>query len=146
MIHLNGNGIKNCSVDDLPEEVSTHSAVKSKVGPIVCGGLTPQGRPQENCNRLIISNGSWVQFHPLNTARNDFSMTEINDFIVSIGGAFAWSSFEYINVLNDTKWVKRDMPFNIYNQCSTKINQSTILITGGILNNKVRKNNEILCY
>ena len=72
-------------------------------------------------------------------------MTEINDLLVSIGGDGGSSSFEYISVLNETKWVKRDMPFRIVYHCSTKLNQSTILITGGILNSKASKNKQTLC-
>ena len=142
MTSLDGNGIKNCSIDDLPEEVYGSSAVNSKVGPIVCGGHTIKGN-MKNCHRLIISNGSWEQFHSLNIARSQFSMTEINDLLVSIGDDGGSSSFEYINLLNETKWMKKDMPFDIAYHCSTKINQSKILITGGRLNGPVSKNNQI---
>ena len=145
MIHLNGNGIKNCPVDDLPEEVQKHSAVNSKVGPIVCGGATDKGDTQK-CHRLIIANGSWEKFDPLNIARTFFSMTEINDLLVSIGDAKSSSSYEHINVLNETKWIEKAMPFSIYYHCSTKINQSTILITGGKMNGKVSENNLIICF
>ena len=131
MIQLNGIDIKNCPVDDLPEKVQGHSAVNSEVGPIVCGG--------HKCHRLIISNGSWDRFHPLNIGRHSFSISEINELLVIIGGASRSSSIEYINVLNGTKWIKKDMPFDIYNHCSTKINQTTILMTGGRLNKTVTK-------
>ena len=155
MIHLNENNTMFCPAEDLPDKVVAHSAVNSQVGPIICGGST-RTETSRNCHRLINSNGSWERFHPLNIGRRSFSMTEINDLLVSIGGSDprvnhlhhqATSSLEYINVLNGTKWIKRDMPFSIYSHCSMKINQSTILITGGWNpNGRVSKDNQILCY
>ena len=139
MISLKRDGISSCQISDLPEEIFWHSAANSIIGPIVCGGLHMKSTKTKNCHRLNISNGSWDRFHPLNMARSDFSMTEINDLLVSIGDAKSSSSYEHINVLNETKWIEKAMPFSIYNHCSTKLNQSTILITGGNLNRKVRK-------
>ena len=82
----------------------------------------------------------------MNNVRVSFSMTEINDLLICIGGFGEYSSFEYINVLKGTKWIKRDMHFGIWGHCSAKINQSTILITGGWLDGKVSKSSQILCY
>ena len=150
MININENGIKNCSVDDLPVKLDRHSAVNSKVGPIVCGRNAKSEGITQNCHRLSMSNGSWEPFYPLNITRSDFSMTAINDLLVVIGGFVRGSSsFEYINVLNGTKWIKSDMQFNIHHHCSTKINQTTILIAGGYWNReigdkKVSRNNQIL--
>ena len=64
-------------------------------------------------------------------------MTEVNDLLVSIGGAGAPPSFEVINVQNGTSWIKKELPFSISHHCSTKINETTILITGGVSGGKV---------
>ena len=139
LVHLIGNENNFCTIDDLPEEKEDHAAADSKVGPVVCGGSTITMGRTNNCHRLIATNGSWAQFPRMNKARKLFSMTEMNDLLISIGGYGGLSSFEYINVLTGTKWIERKLPFEITHQCATKINQSTIMLIGGYLNWEVRK-------
>ena len=134
LVHIKEKDINFCPIDDLPEEMKLHAAANSKVGPIVCGGENKNGRSLNNCHRLIATNGSWVQFPSMNKGRNLFSMTEMNDLLISIGGMGGGLSFEYINVLTGKKWIERKLPFYISHQCSTKINQSTIILTGGYQN------------
>ena len=137
MTQLNGQNNASCLIiNDLPNEVAGQ-AVDTKIGPIVCGGRTNSGTTHD-CLRLS-SNGSWSKFPNLNVARWLFSMTEVSDLLVSIGGVGADTSFEIINVQNGTNWVKKELPFKIHGHCSTKINQTTILITGGYLDGKVSK-------
>ena len=134
LTQLNGQNNTSCAIiKDFPFTISTHSAVNSKIGPIVCGGHANNRRTQ-NCHRLS-SDGNWINYHRLNDERDRFSMTEVSDMLVSIGGAGGPTSFEIINLLNGTSWIKRELPFSIYEHCSTKINETTILITGGALQN-----------
>ena len=96
----------------------------------------------KNCYRLI-SNGTWVPFYSLNTARSSLSMIEVGNLLLSIGGALGDGNgyddtFEFIDVVNGKFWIESRLPFKVHSPpdppkpCSTKINQTTILIIGGI--------------
>ena len=138
MIHINDNDDNSCqAIADLPEAVYGHSIVNTYNGPVLCGGITNSGKTQD-CHRLS-SNGSWSKFPNLNDARWYFSMTDVNDLLVSIGGAGAPPSFEVINVQNGTSWVRKELPFRLHGHCSTKINETSILITGGYSDFKASK-------
>ena len=139
LTQLNGHINDSCSItNDLPYEVASHSAVNTKIGPIVCGGRYTNGRSTRNCHQLS-SDGSWSKFPSLSDAREYCSLTEINDLLVIIGGWGTYTSFEVINVQNGTSWIKKELLFSIWRHCSAKINETSILITGGLLDGKVSK-------
>jgi len=145
---------KICRIDELPERVSHHSAVHTSYGPIFCGGIPYTyytGQTQDystKCYRLL-RNGTWIFFPPLNYGRASFSMNEVNKRLISIGG---WSSqpdtatksLDYIDFEKEKNWKSINLPFAIYDHCSLKFDNQTILITGGNLNWKHSRNTTFL--
>ena len=130
---LGSQNYATCRINDLPEKISEHSAINTKNGVVSCGG---SGLHSNKCYRLD-SNGNWNTFYNLVNERSYFSMNEAKNSIVIIGGRGAKRSYEMIDHYNGTKWESKTLPFSIEGHCSTKLDDDSVIITGGYLNGKV---------
>ena len=136
--NLGGSNNTTCQIQDLPKTVYVHSGVNTRLGIIYCGGYTPSS--SKDCYKLSAANESWVPFKSLKTSRRYFTINEINDTLIAIGGIGGETSLEHIDLETGTEWKQQQLGFLIYEHCSVVIDEKTILITGGRLNSIVRNN------
>ena len=135
---LGSEKYSTCRLDDLPEPIECHSAIRTDIGLLYCGGYTNSGF-SNNCFRLA-SNGSWIRYSPLQKARSCFSMTHINTSLIAIGGQShtygvirhtSTKSYERIEFNQENQWKKGNLPFAIEDHCSVSINSTVVMIIGG---------------
>ena len=110
--------------------------MNTRLGIIYCGGYT--GSNSRDCYKLSSANESWVTFKPLKNSRNFFTMNEINDTLIAIGGVGGETSLEHVDLKTGTEWKQEQLGFSINRHCSVVVDERTILITGGYLNSVVR--------
>ena len=130
------NKFLNCRIPHLPEPVTKHATVKTNIGIITCGGFS--GNFEKRCYKLA-SNNSWEAFPKLNEGRTSFAMGEGSGKLFAIGGTFPEQrrSMEWINLNNGTRWTKEYLNFSSEHNCMTKFNRTHLILTGGIMKNKV---------
>ena len=140
--NLGSSNNTTCQIQDLPKATYSHSGVNTRLGIIYCGGI--QSSFSKDCYKLSAANESWVPFKPLKNSRRFFTMNEINDTLIAIGGFGGRTSFEHIDLKTGTEWKQKQLSFSIYTHCSVVVDEKTILITGGYSNSAVRNDNNIL--
>ena len=130
-------GSKNntdCRIANLPEALYGHSAIYTKIGLLVCGGIQ-SSRYSNKC--YILGNGSWAPFPDFTQPRQFFSLTALNEKIVMIGGINARRSIEYFNIQNGSRWENKTLEFYVAYHCAVAINETSIMIIGGYQDGKV---------
>ena len=71
--------------------------------------------------------------------RRDFAMEEGNGKLFSVAGGINGGeakSMEWIDLKNGLSWTRQDLPFTNVGHCMTKFNETHLIVTGGLLNNK----------
>ena len=111
----------------------------------MCGGYTNNNEYTNKCH-ILASNGRWFPFNNLIQPRSWFSMTMITKQVVIIGGENARYSIEYINIEQGSKWVKKNLDFDVTEHCTVPINNSTIMVIGGVQDGKVFRHFILLNY
>ena len=129
----------NCQVADLPEAVNSHSTIKTEKGIISCGGDTGNGRTNK-CH-LLTPNHKWTPFNSMNEGRAYFAMVEGNGKLFAVGGYRTDNSMEWIDLQSGTSWRRENLPFDIRFHCMSGFNSTHAILTGGVLDGKVRKRN-----
>ena len=99
-----------CQIQDLPNRIEFHSGVKTKLGVVYCGGRVV-GRSVKECYQLNAENKSWVPYKSLKNNRDHFTMNEINETLLCIGGYNAERSLEYINLETGKEWKEKKTRF-----------------------------------
>ena len=156
--NLGDNNNTTCQIQDLAKATYGHSGVNTKLGIVYCGGLLHQNHFDQNwfdcidcadcmgciyqndCYRLSAENEGWVPFKSLKYSRSIFTMNEINDNLIAIGGLGSATSLEHINLETGTEWKQKQFNFSIDRHCSVVVDEKTILMIGGELNFGVRNN------
>ena len=137
--NLGDSNNTTCKIQDLPKGLHGHSGVNTRLGVVYCGGYNIDEMFFSNdCYQLNPSNDSWVQYKPLKNYRRYFTMNEINDTLIAIGGDNDETSLEHVDLKNGKEWKQKQLGFSIYYHCSVVVDEKSILITGGVLNSKVR--------
>ena len=129
---------KSCKLPDLPEDIREHSAIYSTIGIISCGGVNKSIDAVNKCWRLN-DKLTWEKFAPLQLSRRDFTLNQINDRLVAVGGSGGkhwFYTLEYIDVGKSNVWTskKLDDVTLIKSHCSVTINEQFIMLIGGIQN------------
>ena len=132
----------NCSIPKLPEEISDHSTILSQIGIVSCGGWTKYTKETNKCWKLE-KNNTWSPFPSMIETRTEFSMEELDNKLVVVGGDFnftSWTnSMEILDLNGEMKWTKRILEFSALESCMVKVNTTHLLITGGRHLQQVKK-------
>ena len=131
------NNTKTCHIQPLDHGLTLHASVVSPIGVITCGGVTPNMRETNKCDRLKNKN-TWEPFPSMNEARFDFDMVIVGETLISFGGYSDEDTYEKINWRNGDKWelVKMNRKFSY--TCVTYWDEESILITGGKINGFIK--------
>ena len=135
-----------CSIQDLPESINGHAAINSSNGTLYCGGFgNILGNKASKKCWILNDQREWRKFKPLNTARAYFTLNQINNRLVAVGGRSSSEyivSLEYIDLGSENDWKQKSLE-NVYitNHCSVTLKDQFILLIGGQINGKVSEIN-----
>ena len=125
-------GSENCDPTiHLQHPVSGQASIASDKGVITCGGFKIDERLNTPECYVLRKNGETRHFPSMKTGRSSFGLAIINDTLYAVGGTYAYTTMEMINLNTDSEWSQIDMPFGLDAHCVTTT-QTTIVITGGV--------------
>ena len=144
-VEINGYNTRKklrCSIQDLPEGIWGHAAIDSTNGSLYCGGITSSGgySTSKKCWRLN-DHREWREFKPLKIPRSHFTISQINNRLVAVGG-YQSKTLEYLDLGSDNDWKEETLgDLYISHHCSVTLKDQFILLIGGSLNGKVSEIN-----
>ena len=130
-----------CDLPDFPIKVYGSVGFNNVNGPTICGGFTPGGILTKECYNLN-SDLSWERLTKMTTTRARASVTQIDSDEVLIMGGFdevlmKWTDLKSTEIVSFSRSeASEDLPFTISAHCTLKINETTVLITGGTQDGK----------
>ena len=169
--YVNTKMNRSCSLSDLPAGYELPAAIDSNsYGIISCGGRTEnkstETRGYKNGPRTFYCSNkcwrltdvsSWKTFPSLNKARCMFTLNQLNNRLVAVGGMdintgyntqyqkyntskyrVPHDSLEYIDLNTTNEWTTKLLDFGtIWDHCSVTIDDQYIMLIGGTLNDQV---------
>ena len=146
MNHFNTDMDLNCSIANIPEGVYDTTAIMASVGIISCDWKI--------CWRLT-DNLKWTTFPSMNEYRTHFTLNQINNSLVAVGGDGSkgqYDSLEYIDFNTGKEWTTQTLMkkfrrkyhhyldyVRLSGHCSITLDDRFILLIGGYNNRKVNK-------
>ena len=111
---------------------------------MICGGQDYKRDEVSSCWQLN-PNGTWTAGEQILEKRSDFTMTEVEDEVILIGGVTTnnrlLSDVEKYPLRKHEGWSKmNDAPKSIYRHCTVMLNTSFLMVIGGIQNSQVNSN------
>ena len=123
----------NCSIANLPEYNNGHAAIKAKMGILSCGGTS------KKCWRLT-DNFAWTSFPSMNEKRSYFTLNQIKNRLVAVGGVGVEDSLEYIDFNTGKEWTTKTLNDELISfHCSITLDDRFIWMIGGYINGEVNK-------
>ena len=113
----------------------------SGINSMFCGGEDWNSNILSSCWQLN-PNGTWSVAEDMLEPRVDFSLNQVEDEIIAIGGSTTYNvilrSTERLLLTNDAGWSRmNDAPFGVTRHCAVMLNTSYLMIIGGIQNSQV---------
>ena len=103
------------------------------MGILSCGGWS------EKCWRLT-DNLAWTSFPSMNEKRRYFTLNQINNRLVAVGGVGAEDSLEYIDFNTSKEWTTKPLKDELISfHCSITLDDRFIWLIGGVINEEVNK-------
>ena len=110
--------------------VGGQSSIASDQGVITCGGFKSDVTYAAECY-LLTKAGETRTLPSMKFSRSSFGLGIINDILYAVGGTFAYTTMEMINMNTDSGWSQINLPFGLDAHCVTTT-QTTMVITGGV--------------
>ena len=120
---------QSCLVDPFPYVLNAHSATIIPTGILVCGGLSTS--TEKRCYEYKKTTGSWQSFASLTTGRASFDMKFLNQTVWAIGGSGSEDTLDKYEMQTNI-WTKHTIPFDMSNNCLTKLSQHELILIAGL--------------
>ena len=122
-------------VESLPFSTFSHSAAVLGSHVYSCGGLADVTTLSE-CYMVDIADrsGLWHPVAPMKEKRADFSLIEMEPFIVAVGGYDrSYLNLDTIEIFDEDSWSMAEFRLLVprYGHCAVKINSEEFLVLGG---------------